>query len=67
MLLQVEPLRREEDTIARIVLLIKECIIMSKTLWGQDIATDLWVSLQESEVVLTVFHVSAHEALTAPS
>ena len=41
-------------------------MIMNKPLWGQDMWKDIWVHLQEPSAVLTVFHIPAHEALTAP-
>lgn len=37
---------------------------MSKPLCGQDVWRDVWVHRQEPEVVLTVFHILAHKALT---
>lgn len=33
---------------------------------GQDSWKDIWAHLQEPEVVLTVFHIPAHKALTPP-
>lgn len=37
---------------------------MNKSLWGQDMWEDIWVYLQEPDVVFTLFHVPAHKALT---
>lgn len=39
---------------------------MNKPWWGQDIWEDIWVHLQEPKAVLTVFHILAHKAMTAP-
>lgn len=39
-------------------------MITNKPLWGEDIWKDIWIHLQESEAVLTAFHIQAYKALT---
>lgn len=37
---------------------------MNQPLWSQDIWKDIWVCLQETEVVFTICHIPTHKVLT---